>query len=960
MPDLKTRSDSLVNSVVSDNPILSRHPSNAALRAPQKPVDQELISPQCSGCQKVIEKGNAIQFADGVWHLECFKCTSCKKLINFDSNLLFLADGKPICSDCSYSCSLCKKQIFDEAIVTVLTFLYPICFQFRLSSTAEGTYHSECFRCGQCKEKIQGKSFAKTNAGVIYCVPCYNQRKERKKLAQIKQLEKNKRKKDLPKLPSDKDIEPLTSSPNFDDEKLNFNKEALSLVYSDAKKKPALNKLVISHPFISSETPKADKLDPSPTSKLNSSTQDSPIEGRQIDTNPIRTKPSDESKFNIPPIIDTSNFFNSEPISGPDFSPFSPASQAPNFLAGIVNPPSLSELEKSSLPTEITESFIRDDSSIQFDDSYADLPLNKTKQNNSNGISKKVEAFLGVSNNHAFTFINTLRPVRCDKCNDLIWGLNSKELRCRVCGYTCHQKCFPGATSYCVIPSNFKKDYQTIPNLSGNSSDLTALNITPNSASHHPSPEDESDPGNFNNKPILDDLFKRPLEMQVKIEQDPDHIPILVKSCIEYIELNGINMEGIYRISGSSSDIKCIHNNILKVVKSRNNYLNKLYAKSSNRGEPVENRIDFRESCDFSSIFSTKELDIDVSSVTSVLKQYFRGLPVPLLTLEYYNEWINIFNNKDISNNKNISKRSPPDSVSDAEFIKIKRIREIGSKLPISHMNTLTYLLRHLKKVGNNSSRNLMPAANLSMVFAPNLLRLPESQFNQEMQHMSYINMCITFLINKVDVIWPLDPKDDPLSSTLPSLKDSNQEIRNINDDISPKKSSGSSSPNSLESSNNTKPISTSTPLKTSTLAMLNTRKLSSGMRNLDINTQPLSGSLSNRSSPEDTLLKHKFKTNNEGLMVNRSAYSRDPYSSYQESSLSNNIRSNPKKSNQKLANVNLPIFTQIDGTNLENIKANSKIDGHPRNRININNERIHPHTQKLEPPITNQINRMY
>ncbi|KAJ2839115.1 Rho-type gtpase-activating protein, partial [Coemansia sp. 'formosensis'] len=122
--------------------------------------------PKCWGCQKAIDGGSAIQFADGVWHIDCFQCTTCNKIIEFDSNLLFLADGKPICPECSYCCSLCKKPIFDEAIVTV-----------------EGTYHSECFRCTNCKQRIQGKSFAKTSQGIIYCVSCYAERRERKKAA---------------------------------------------------------------------------------------------------------------------------------------------------------------------------------------------------------------------------------------------------------------------------------------------------------------------------------------------------------------------------------------------------------------------------------------------------------------------------------------------------------------------------------------------------------------------------------------------------------------------------------------------------------------------------------------------------------------------------------------------------------------------------------------------------------
>ncbi|KAJ2492818.1 Rho-type gtpase-activating protein [Coemansia sp. RSA 2050] len=140
--------------------------------------------PKCWGCRNAIDGGSAIQFADGVWHIECFKCTTCNKIIEFDSNLLFLADGKPICPECSYCCSLCKKPIFDEAIVTV-----------------EGTYHSECFRCTNCKQRIQGKSFAKTSQGVIYCVSCYAERRERKKAAKRRREQGVGEEKMLPSLP---------------------------------------------------------------------------------------------------------------------------------------------------------------------------------------------------------------------------------------------------------------------------------------------------------------------------------------------------------------------------------------------------------------------------------------------------------------------------------------------------------------------------------------------------------------------------------------------------------------------------------------------------------------------------------------------------------------------------------------------------------------------------------------
>ncbi|OMJ15025.1 putative Rho-type GTPase-activating protein 3 [Smittium culicis] len=761
--------------------------------------------PHCWGCSKVIEKGNAIQFADGVWHLECFKCTSCKKLISFDSNLLFLADGKPICSDCSYSCSLCKKQIFDEAIVT-----------------AEGTYHSECFRCGQCKNKIQGKSFAKTNAGIIYCVPCYTVRKERKKISQLKQLEKNKRKKDLPKLPENEPTESNASTKNPEIKTTFDNKTSISFDYEDIQ--------LISSTNNSSDIPSPSRTKPPhqnssslpksyPSQKpISPDTQNSnnpnlsffKSTDQQKPSNSSPRSPSDYQNTDIPKV------FKNSPTESPNLKNVA--------LNDIFKPPSLSELEesinkkittindlsiselkveltlaykhilsleneiyaikKSTFNDDLIESFVKNDSlsSLHLDESIPNIHQSKAPKpntaNNSLGISKKVEAFLGVSNSHAFSFFNTLRPVRCDKCNDLIWGINSKELRCRVCGYTCHQRCFAGATSYCVLPSNFKRDP---PN--GSAIASSNLDLAPNNTSSTPTEIDSTadiDLDIHNSKPILDDLFKRPLEIQASIEEAHDHIPLIVKSCVEYIETNGIEMEGIYRISGSSSDIKTIHNNILKVVRSRNNFKKKKSAKSPKNKDNVINN---RNSCNFSSIFTSEKIDIDVSSATSVLKQYFRGLPIPLLTLEHYNEWISIFSSKE----NPAAAKSLTNGLSESDSIKIAKCREVGNKLPISHKNTLIFLLRHLQKVGKNSHKNLMPAANLSVVFAPNLLRLPESQFNQEMQHMSFINMCITFLINKVDVIWPENSEDTNSSQTTFDRKASVASDASVSpDDIKP------------------------------------------------------------------------------------------------------------------------------------------------------------------------------
>ncbi|CAG8569823.1 11978_t:CDS:10 [Diversispora eburnea] len=128
-------------------------------------VGDESTDPYCMGCKTQIEEGNVVSFGDGIWHVHCFRCAKCRELVEHDSNLLLLSDGNPICENCSYDCHVCKKPIIDEAIMT-----------------GDDSFHVNCFRCRQCKSKIENLVFAKTNQG-IYCMTCHHERVNKAKRA---------------------------------------------------------------------------------------------------------------------------------------------------------------------------------------------------------------------------------------------------------------------------------------------------------------------------------------------------------------------------------------------------------------------------------------------------------------------------------------------------------------------------------------------------------------------------------------------------------------------------------------------------------------------------------------------------------------------------------------------------------------------------------------------------------
>lgn len=90
-------------------------------------------------------------------------------------------------------------------------------------------------------------------------------------------------------------------------------------------------------------------------------------------------------------------------------------------------------------------------------------------------------------------------------------------------------------------------------------------------------------------------------ELAERCEFEHRQIPSVVTRCIEEVELRGMDQEGIYRKTGGNSQINMI-----------------------------------KEGFDKSENYDISDPDLDITAVTSVLKQYFRKLPNPLLTFDVY------------------------------------------------------------------------------------------------------------------------------------------------------------------------------------------------------------------------------------------------------------------------------------------------------------------------------------
>lgn len=124
--------------------------------------------------------------------------------------------------------------------------------------------------------------------------------------------------------------------------------------------------------------------------------------------------------------------------------------------------------------------------------------------------------------------------------------------------------------------------------------------------------------------------------------------------------------------------------------------------------------------------FDISDPDLDIHAVTSGLKQYFRRLPMPLITYDVYD--------KLLETTTIVDKQSRVDAMAQAL-----------EGLPRVHYETLDYLVRHLARVVVQEKENLMTSTNIAVVFAPTIMR-PES-LNRELSDTKMKNEAVMWMV---------------------------------------------------------------------------------------------------------------------------------------------------------------------------------------------------------------------
>ena len=162
-------------------------------------------------------------------------------------------------------------------------------------------------------------------------------------------------------------------------------------------------------------------------------------------------------------------------------------------------------------------------------------------------------------------------------------------------------------------------------------------------------------------------------DLSERADYERRQIPCVVTRCIEEVELRGMDIEGIYRKTGGTSQVKMI-----------------------------------QDGFDKSEDYDISDPSIDITAVTSVLKQYFRKLPVPLLTFDVYD--------RILESNSKWAPSAAPFRVSEAnlriaitnEDERVEHLQITFKMLPEKHKDCLEFLIFHLARVAKREPENLV------------------------------------------------------------------------------------------------------------------------------------------------------------------------------------------------------------------------------------------------------------
>uniref|UniRef100_A0A8D2LXD9 Myosin IXA n=1 Tax=Varanus komodoensis TaxID=61221 RepID=A0A8D2LXD9_VARKO len=178
-----------------------------------------------------------------------------------------------------------------------------------------------------------------------------------------------------------------------------------------------------------------------------------------------------------------------------------------------------------------------------------------------------------------------------------------------------------------------------------------------------------------------------------RLTSEEQTVPLVFEKLTSYIEMHALYTEGIYRKSGSTNKIKELRQGLDTEIENVN--------------------LD----------------DYNIHVIASVFKQWLRDLPNPLMTFELYEEFLRAMG---------LQERKEA----------IRGVYSVIDQLSRTHLNTLERLIFHLVRIALQEETNRMSANALAIVFAPCILRCPNTTDPlQSAQDVSKTISCVELIV---------------------------------------------------------------------------------------------------------------------------------------------------------------------------------------------------------------------
>ncbi|XP_075691759.1 oligophrenin-1 isoform X5 [Rhinoderma darwinii] len=188
-----------------------------------------------------------------------------------------------------------------------------------------------------------------------------------------------------------------------------------------------------------------------------------------------------------------------------------------------------------------------------------------------------------------------------------------------------------------------------------------------------------------------------------------------VRKCINAVEATGIFSEGVYRTVGSN----------IQVQKLLNAFFD----------PKCPGNVDLQTS------------DWDIKTITSALKFYLRNLAEPVMTYKLHRDLVSAAKSENLD-------------------YRLGAIHCLVYRLPDNHREMLELIIRHLSRVCEHSSENLMSPSNMGVIFGPTLMRAQEDTV-AAMMNIKFQNIVVDLLIEHCNKIFS-GPSEDSTSPPVP------------------------------------------------------------------------------------------------------------------------------------------------------------------------------------------------